>query len=74
MERGYDFLIVGEGDNSADDDSVMARLTGIPKLRKMTSGGSKIWMKIATDRTGTRRGFKIRMKRVADAEGKFNAL
>ena len=69
MENSYDFLIVGNGDNTADQGSTIAKLTGRLKLRTLTSMGSRLWLKVVSDRTGTRRGFKIDITRTTGVEG-----
>ena len=69
MENRYDFLIVGNGENSAIKPSLIARLTGETKLRTLTSTEDTMWLKVASDRTGTRRGFEIELTRTATVEG-----
>ena len=69
MENKYDFLIVGNGENSAIKSSLIARLTGETKLRTLTSAEDTMWLKVASDRTGTRRGFEIELARTATVEG-----
>ena len=69
MENKYDFLIVGNGENSAIKSSVIARLTGETRLRTLTSAEDTIWLKVASDRTGTGRGFEIELTRTATVEG-----
>ena len=69
MENKYDFLIVGNGDNSAIKSSVIARLTGKTKLRTLSSTDDIMWLKLASDRTGTGRGFEIELTRAANVEG-----
>ena len=59
LERGYDFLIMGSGDNPSDIASTIGRLTGIIKIRRFASVGDIMWFKFVSDRTGTTRGFDI---------------
>ena len=69
MENKYDFLIVGNGDNSAIKSSSIARLTGKTKLRTLSSTDDTMWLKVASDRTGTGRGFEIELTRTVTIEG-----
>ena len=69
MEEGYDFLLVGNGDNSAIGESTIAALTGKIKLRTLASGDDVLWMRVATDRTGVAKGFELNVTQVANTEG-----
>ena len=69
MENKYDFLIVGNGDNSAIKSSNIARLTGKTKLRTLSSTEDTMWLKVASDRTGTGRGFEIELTRTVTIGG-----
>ncbi|XP_072046327.1 low-density lipoprotein receptor-related protein 12-like [Amphiura filiformis] len=68
MENRYDFLIVGNGQNSAIESSTIAKLTGQVKLRTLVSNEAQMWLKVASDRTGTGRGFQIDLTRTIDVE------
>ncbi|XP_072046284.1 low-density lipoprotein receptor-related protein 12-like [Amphiura filiformis] len=68
MENRYDFLIVGNGHNSAIESSTIAKLTGQVKLRTLVSNEAQMWLKVASDRTGTGRGFQIDLTRTIDVE------
>ena len=59
IERGYDFLTVGEGDDASNQESIVARLTGVLKLRALMSLGDKLWMQFVTDSSGTDAGFQL---------------
>ena len=69
MEDRYDFLIVGNGIQSTLSLTLIARLTGITKIRTLTSTGSEMWLQIATDRTGTEIGFSVNLTQVSYVEG-----
>ena len=70
MEDGFDFLTFGNGEESSDDTAnIIVRLTGITKIRSVTSSGSQMWINVATDRTGTERGFLIHIKQTTDVQG-----
>lgn len=71
MERGYDFLILGDGVVSVDGKSTLATLTGTIKLNSLSSGGSTLWIKVATDRTGTSKGFRLELKQLTDEYGMY---
>lgn len=62
LERGYDFLEFGNGEGSSDSESMIARLTGTTKIRRLILLTSKMWIKFITDRTGTRRGFNVHFR------------
>ena len=71
MERGYDFVIIGEGEDPSDASTRIARLTGTIKLRRMTSQGAELWIQVVSDRTGTRRGFHFRIQHTYDITGLY---
>ena len=74
MERGYDFFILGNGEDPGQSSSVIGRLTGNVILRTLTSDGSDMWMKLVTDGTGTRRGFHIDIRRIEHTDGKVSSI
>ena len=59
LETGYDFLLIGYGDNPSDANSILAKLTGQPKLRTLTSSDSQLWIIFITDSSGVRSGYTI---------------
>ncbi|XP_072030188.1 tolloid-like protein 2 [Amphiura filiformis] len=69
MEDGYDFLTFGDGENSVNG-SILVSLTGTIKLNTLTSTGSMMWIKLATDLSGVARGFNLNLTQVANMEGK----
>ena len=70
MEDGFDFLTFGNGEESSDDTAnVIVRLTGKIKIHSVTSFESRMWINVATDRTGTARGFLIHIKQTMDVRG-----
>ena len=73
LERGYDFLIFGNGEDSSNSKSTIARLTGTTKMHRFVSPESKIWIKFITDRTGTGRGFDIHFREKLN-EGRSDAF
>ena len=58
LESDFDFLIIGSGENPADQKSVLARLTGRPKLRTVTST-YQVWLSFITDDSGIATGYAI---------------
>ena len=58
LETDYDFLIIGSGDDPSDSKSVLARLTGNPKLRTLTST-DQVWLGFMTDSSGIATGYII---------------
>ncbi len=66
LEHDYDFLTVGTGVGQTSRDSIVARLTGVIKLRSMTLEEEKMWVQISTDRTGTDVGFHLEIYLVAE--------
>ncbi|XP_072022253.1 uncharacterized protein [Amphiura filiformis] len=62
LERNYDFLIIGDGEDPSDAESTIATLTGMVKIRRIVSLEHQIWIKFVSDRTGTRRGFDIHIR------------
>jgi hypothetical protein len=70
MEDGYDFLTVGDGENSIHG-STLVSLTGDIWMNTITSSGSRMWIKIATDMTGVARGFHLNITQIASVEGKL---
>ncbi|XP_072037655.1 dorsal-ventral patterning protein tolloid-like [Amphiura filiformis] len=70
MESGYDFLIIGEGDSKERNE--IAKLTGYVKLKRITSKSSKVWIRLATDRTGQRKGFMIELTRTTEIKGSYS--
>ncbi len=73
LERGYDFLTIGIGAYaSSGSGDVIARLTGLVKLRTITSPETTMWIQIATDRTGIGNGFHIELGLTNNRRGKSN--
>ncbi|XP_072033271.1 CUB and sushi domain-containing protein 3-like [Amphiura filiformis] len=69
MEHGYDFLMIGNGQNPGDAMSTFAALTGNIKIRTLTSSGQSVWLTIVTDGTGSRTGFHVHIRRVQHSSG-----
>ena len=65
-EEGYDFLLIGEGDNPADWDSMLAKLTGKSKLRTLLSSKSQLWLTFTTDSSGTATGYEVEINVIAN--------
>ena len=59
LERGYDFLYIGNGDDSTDESSLIYDFTGVLSLRLLASKGVALWLVFDSDRSGTRQGFHI---------------
>ncbi len=71
LERGYDFLTIGEGDYSSQSNSVLARLTGKIKLQKFVTSEDKMWMQMVTDSSGVDSGFMMIFRNIDNTTGKF---
>ncbi len=61
LERGYDYLTIGIGDNPSNVASRVASLTGLVKLKAVTFLDGHLWMELNTDSTGSRIGFVIQL-------------
>ncbi len=72
MENGYDFLIIGQGE--AKNRGEMAKLTGQVKLKRLTSEVAQVWMRLATDKTGQRQGFRLGLSRTTESRGEYQML
>ena len=59
LELGYDYLLVGFGQDTNNDDTVLAKLTGKPKLRTLASNNSFVWLKFLTDPSRGAEGYEI---------------
>ncbi len=59
LERGYDFLHIGDGYDPNDETTVIGSFTGLLKLRVISSKASNLWMMMITDISETRKGFHI---------------
>ncbi len=67
LELGYDFLLVGFGQDANDDNTVLAKLTGKPKLRTLASSNSFVWLKFLTDPSRSAEGYEIDVKLIQEA-------
>ncbi len=59
LERGYDFLQIGDGDDSSDESSLIGSFTGRLKLHVLSSNEFQLWIVIVTDSSGISQGFHI---------------
>ena len=59
LEKDYDFLVVGYGGNPSDINSILAKLTGKPKLRTLTSSDHHTWVSFVSDSSGVSSGYDI---------------
>ena len=66
LESGFDYLTVGNG-NTANKDRI-ARLTGVSKVRAVSSGSSIIWMILSSDGTGSMAGFLLQIEQIYPGE------
>lgn len=74
LEEGFDFLTVGNGDTSSlGSESTIAELTGRIKLRSITSVEDSLWVKFATDHTGTEKGFAVNFTQIRESQGMYLA-
>ena len=65
LEEGFDFLFIGYGDNPSDSSSILAGLTGTPKLRALTSLDNHVWFSFITDASGIASGYRINVTRIS---------
>ena len=61
LERGYDFLQIGDGDDSSDESSLIGSFTGRLKLHVLSSNEFRLWIVIATDSSGISQGFHVEL-------------
>ncbi|XP_072022536.1 uncharacterized protein [Amphiura filiformis] len=66
LERGFDFLTVGNGD--VPGENVIGRLTGDIKLKSFTSAKENLWMELTTDKTGNWLGFRLLFSEIKPVE------
>ncbi|XP_072033907.1 membrane frizzled-related protein-like [Amphiura filiformis] len=66
LERGFDFLTVGDGDVLGEN--VIGRLTGNIKLKSFTSAKENLWMELTTDKTGNWLGFRLLFSEIKPVE------
>ena len=69
METGFDFLTIGDGDDSMSSGSVVARLTGKIKLQTLTSSRIDMWIQVTADRTGADKGFNFELSLTKNIQG-----
>ena len=62
LEKDYDYLVVGYGDNPSAISSLLAKLTGKPKLRTLTSTYQHTWVSFVSDSSGVSSGYDIIIK------------
>ena len=66
LELGYDYLLVGFGQDTNDYNTVLAKLTGKPKLRTLASNNSFVWLKFLTDPSRGAKGYEIDVKLIQE--------
>ncbi|XP_072017031.1 uncharacterized protein [Amphiura filiformis] len=68
LEKGFDFLTVGNGDVAGENEIV--ELTGVLKVRTITSSMSSMWFALKTDNTGNQLGYRLELEQipVSDAD------
>ena len=59
LEKDFDFVLIGTGSSPSDVSSILAKLTGRPKLRTLTSTHSEVWLTFVTDSSGVSSGYEI---------------
>ena len=69
VERGYDFFIIGNSHDIEDHETTIATLSGLVKLRTLTSEGPEMWMRFKTDRSGRRQGFFLQLQELTGFNG-----
>ena len=74
MEKGFDFVNIGDGEDSSNDESLIASLTGTVKLRTLTSSGDTMWIGIVSDDTGRDSGFHIQLEQIRRSRLRGNCL
>ncbi|XP_072039208.1 membrane frizzled-related protein-like [Amphiura filiformis] len=73
-ERGFDFVNVGNGEDSSNLGSLIASLTGNIKLRTLTSNVESMWINIITDDTGASSGFNIQLEQIKRSRIRGNVV
>ena len=68
LEDGYDFLSFGDGEQ-ADVETIIAKLTGLSRVKTLTSAGESMWILMSTDRTGTNMGFVVDLRQISEFAG-----
>ena len=69
-EKGYDFLNIGSG-TEATAESKLASLSGIVKIRRITTLVADAWLQMTSDSSGRATGFVLELGQVVDIEGKY---
>ena len=63
MQRIYDTLSIGNGDNASDVYSIIAILTGETSVRLLTSQRSEMWILMEADHWVAYSGFELTVER-----------
>ena len=74
LELGYDYLLVGFGQDTNEDNAILAKLTGKPKLRTLASSNSFVWLKFLTDVSRGAKGYEIDVKIIQEGNIHGNKL
>ncbi|XP_072017016.1 uncharacterized protein [Amphiura filiformis] len=62
LENGFDSLTVGNGPVSTMNE--IAELTGVVKVRAITSSMSSMWFMLKTDSTGNKFGYRLELEQI----------
>ncbi len=73
LEDNYDFMTIGEGDYSSNDNSVIAKLTGEILIRHLASNNSAMWIMFVTDDSWSNSGFSVQLQQQEPSNGMFDS-
>ncbi|XP_072016513.1 uncharacterized protein [Amphiura filiformis] len=62
LENGFDYLAVGNG--RVARKNAIAELTGVLKVRTITSSTSSMWFALKTDSTGNKLGYRLELEHI----------
>ena len=64
LEKGFDYLTIGDGGDVEDKSSAIASLTGSLKVSALASSISNMWMALTTDSTGHLEGYRFELEQM----------
>ncbi|XP_072016509.1 cubilin-like [Amphiura filiformis] len=62
LEKGFDYLTVGNG--RVARKNAITELTGVLKVRTITSSTSSMWFALKTDSTGNKLGYRLELEHI----------
>ena len=66
MEDGFDFLTFGYDSESSIRSAILAKVTGVTKLRTLTANSSKMWIEMTSDDFVSLKGFELQIKQTSN--------